>query len=239
MKNLIVLLVGFGAILLAGGVECALAEGGQSVFSGSNLSDDSLKALSLRARRDLIYMEPELAPARPGKVAGEFVAGGLSSVVFGAVGARIGYSMTYDDGDGFLNFSGLPGAIFGYLLCSNLGCAAGVTLVGNTGGEKGSYWASFGGSVVGTLVGGVCAFGIAAATDCESAWAPTIVLVAAQAGGATMGFNRSRKRISNVPSDALLNLSDGKLSLAPPRVNVSQDSFNSTSCQVTLFEATF
>ena len=237
MKNLIVLLVGFGVILLAGGVEYALAEGGQPVFSGPTLSDDSLKALSLRARRDLIYMEP--GPARPGKVAGEFVAGGLSSVIFGAVGARIGYSMTYDGGDGFLNFSGLPGAIVGYLLCSNLGCAAGVTVVGNTGGEKGSYWASFGGSVIGTVVGGLFAYGISGASEHESALAPAIVFVAAQAGGATMGFNRSRKRISDVPSDALLNLIDGKLSLAPPRVNVSQDSFNSTSCQVTLFEATF
>ena len=237
MKNLIVLLVGFGVIVLAGGAEYALAEGSQSAFSGSTLSDDSLKALSLRARRDLIYMEP--GPARPGKVAGEFVAGGLSSVIFGAVGARIGYSMTYDGGDGFLNFSGLPGAIAGYLLCSNLGCAAGVTVVGNTGGEKGSYWASFGGSVIGTVVGGLLAYGMAGASEDESALAPAIVFVSAQAAGATLFFNQSRKRKLETSSGALLNLEQGRLSVALPQVNISHRSSGTSDYAVDLFGARF
>jgi len=138
-----------------------------------------------------------------------------------------------------LNFSGLPGAIAGYLLCSNLGCAAGVTLVGNTGGEKGSYWASFGGSVVGTVVGGLIAYGISSASEHESALAPAIVFVSAQAAGGTMFFHQSRKRKLETSSGALLNLEQGRLSVALPQVNVSQQSSGSSDFAVDLFRARF
>jgi hypothetical protein len=245
MKKLIVVLAGFGSILLAGGVENSSAQNSQSVFPRYHLSDDSLRALLSKARPNSIYLKPIRADRR--KVAGEFLVGAVGAAVLGYVGARAGWNLTYVEHehkskglcDFDLNLSGLPGAIAGYLILSNLGCAAGVSLVGNTGGEKGSYWASFGGGVAGALAGGLCALGIAVASDYESAWAPAIVLVASQAGGATMAFNNSRKRKAEVSSGALLNLKGGRLSLAPPGLSVFQGSFSSNSCKVTLFEAKF
>lgn len=239
MKKLMVLLAGFGVILLAVGVENSLAQDSQSVFSKRALSDDSLRALSsqAKAKTHFIYVDP--GPAKPGKVAGEFLAGGFGSVVFGAVGVRVGYSMTYDGGDGFLNFSGLPGAIAGYLVFSNLGCAAGVTLVGNTGGEKGSYFAAFGGSCLGTLTGGLLAMSILRASDDDSALGAFLLLTAAQSGTATLLFNQTRKRKMEAPSGALLNLYKDQLSLAPPQVNVSQDTPGSLEYRISLFQANF
>jgi hypothetical protein len=229
MKKLMALLVGFAVILLAGGLENSLAQDGQSVLSRYAFSDDSLKALSLQANAEkhFVYVEP--GPANPGKVAGEFLFGGIGSVICGAFGAQVGYNMTHKEEDGFLNFSGLPGAIVGYFLLSNLGCAAGVSLVGNTGEERGSYWASFGGSIAGTLIGGLCAIGIASASEYESDWAPAVVFVAAQAGGATMGFNATRKRKVEAPSGAMLNLNDSRLTLAFPQVSAYPDSFGSAN----------
>jgi len=243
MKKLIVLLAGSAVILLAGAFENVLAGENQSPFLRYTLSDDSLRALALQAnaKRNFIYIEP--GPADPGKVAGGFLAGGLGAVVFGYAGARVGWNLTYveHENEGWFDFnlSGLPGAIAGYFILSNLGCAAGVSLVGNTGGEEGSYWASFGGSVAGTVLGGLCAIGIASASEYESAWAPAIVLTAAQAGGATLGFNGSRRKVVGIPSAALLNLNDGKLSLAFPQVNVSHDPSSSGDYKVNLFVAKF
>jgi hypothetical protein len=243
MKKLMALLVVFAVILLAGGLKNSLAQDGQSVLSRYAFSDDSLKALSLQANAEkhFVYVEP--GPANPGKVVGEFIAGGIGAAAFGYIGARVGWNLTYvehqSDGWFDLNFSGMPGAIAGYFLLSNLGCAAGVSLVGNTGGERGSYGASLGGGFAGTLLGGLCAIGIASASEWESAWAPAVVLIAAQAGGATMGFNASRKKKVEVPSGAMLNLKDGKLTLALPEVNAYPDSFGSANLRIDLFQANF
>jgi hypothetical protein len=239
MKKLMVLLVGFGMILLAGAVENSLAQDSQSVFSRYALSDDSLRALSLQAQARTYFVHVDPGPANPAKVAGEFLAGGFGAVVFGAVGAQVGYGMTYHEENGLVNLSGLPGALAGYPILSNLGCAAGVTLVGNTGGERGSYSAAFGGSCLGTLVGGLLAFAIVGVSDDDSAWDAFLALPAAQSGGATLFFNRTRKRKMEVPSVALLNLNDGKLCLAPPQVSISQDSPGSGGYRVNLFQANF
>lgn len=241
MKKLTVLLAGIAVILLAGGVENALAEDSQSVFSGNTLSGDSLKALSLqaKAKTHFIYVDP--GPAKPGKVAGEFLAGGIGAVLTGAGLAGIGYGIGHEESSGWLDFDvgGFVGAAVGYLVGSNVGCAAGVTLVGNTGGEKGSYWASFGGSLVGTVVGGLFAYGMASASEHESALAPAIVLTSAQAGGATLFFNQSRKRKLEMSSGALLNLEQGRLSVALPQANISHHSSGSSDYTVNLFGARF
>jgi hypothetical protein len=239
MKKLMVLLTGFALIVLAGRAEGSLARDSQPVFSRYDLSDDSSRALSsqVKAKTHFVYVDP--GPAKPGKVAGEFLAGGFGSVVFGAVGAIVGYNVTYHEEDGLVNLTGLPGAAAGYFILSNLGCAAGVTLVGNTGGERGSYHAAFGGSCLGTLAGGLLAFAIVSASGDESAWDAFLVLPAAQSGGATLFFNRTRKRKMEVASGALLNLNDGKLCLAPPQLNVSKDSPSLANYKINLFQATF
>jgi hypothetical protein len=64
-------------------------------------------------------------------------------------------------------------------------------------------------------------------------------LTAAQAGGATLGFNASRKRRVEAPSGALLNLDEGKLALAFPQLNLSQDSSNPSEYKVNLLQANF
>lgn len=239
MKRLMVLWVGFGLILLAGGFESSLAEETDLALQTYTQSIDSLRTESLKewAEKNFAYVKP--GPADPGKVCGELLLGGFGSVIFGAVGAHIGYSTTYDGGDGFLNFSGLPGAIAGYLIASNVGCATGVGLVGNSGGEKGSYFAAFGGSLAGTLVGGLCAFSLLAGSDGDASWASFFVFTAAQAGGATLCFNQTRKKKVEVSGEALLNLQGGKLALAFPQVNISQDSFKSSNYRVNLFQGKF
>jgi hypothetical protein len=244
MKKSIAFLLGFAVILLAGMVEDALADQGQPILQRYALSDDSLRALSSRAaaKKNFIYVQP--GPANPGKVAGEFLAGAIGGAVFGYVGARVGWDMTYVErkSDGFMdfNFSGLPGLIVGYFVFSNVGSAAGVSLVGNTGGESGSYWASVGGSVAGTVVGGLLAAGIISASDDDdSGGAALLVLPLAQAGGAAMGFNATRKKKVEVSGGALLNLQEGGMSLAFPQVSVSPDPFGSSNYKVSLIGARF
>jgi hypothetical protein len=131
--------------------------------------------------------------------------------------------------------------LVGYLVGSNIGSATGVYVVGNSGGEKGSYWASFGGSLLGTFVGALFASALdQELVDDNSGFIPLFVIGAAQAGGATLCFNATRKKRVEMPSaGAMLNLKDGNLAFAFPQVNVSQDTFNSNCYKVNFFEVNF
>ncbi len=241
MKKLTIFLtgLGLGLVLFAGSFETSQAQEKSSVFQKTTLLSDSLRAPSLQERVDnnSNYLKP--GPLKPGKVVGEFALGGLGAVVAGVAGGVIGFNITYDEADdGWMNFSGWPGAVAGYLVGSNLGSAAGVYLIGNSGSERGSYVAALGGSFLGTLVGGVTA--IALLKDDDEGTLPFAVFTSAQVTGATIGFNLSRKgrRIEGY-SEALLNLNDGKLAMAFPQVDVSQDSFSSNQYKVNLFQAKF
>jgi len=185
--------------------------------------------------------------------------GGLGAVVGGTLCARIGSGLAGSNGgcDGFCccDEGAIIGGLVGYLVGSNLGSATGVCLVGNSGGEKGSYWASLGGSILGTLLGSLFAGAIArgsnddsevvplvlltGSNDDDSGVLPLFVLSAAQASGATIGFNATRKRKVEMPSGAMLNLKDGNLAFAFPQVNTSQDAFNSNCYKVNFFKANF
>jgi hypothetical protein len=68
---------------------------------------------------------------------------------------------------------------------------------------------------------------------------PLFVLSAAQAGGAALCFNSTRKTKVEIPSGAMLNLKDGGLALVFPQINVSQDISNSNCFEVNFFEANF
>lgn len=231
--------LGLGLVLVAGSFETSQAKEKSSVFQKTALSGDSLGAQSLQQRvnSNSNYLKP--SPAKPVKVAGELLLGGVGALLAGTAGGIIGFNITYDEGnDDWMNFSGWPGAIAGYLVGSNLGSAAGVYLIGNSGGEKGSYVAALGGSFVGTLVGGVTA--VALIRDNDEGTIPFAVFTAAQTGGATIGFNLSRKgRKIDGYSEALLNLNDGKLAFAFPQADVSKDSFSSAEYKVNLFQAKF
>lgn len=240
MKRLVVLLIGWGVILAAGYQHDVLAQSADSLFLKQIQTIDSSESASLEQRAEKNFAYIKAGKANPAKIGSEFLVGGLSAMVCGAVGAQLGYNATYDENDDdWLNFSGLPGAVVGYLIASNFGCAGGVTLMGNTGGERGSYWASLGGSTVGTVVGGLLAIAILSGSDDDINETPFIILTAAQAGGATIGFNATRKRKVEVLSGALLNLDEDKLSLAFPQVNATSDSFGSANFRIDLFQANF
>ncbi len=242
MKKLIILFAGFGLILLAGCWESISAKDKDSVLPGYIQPIDSsmVSTLQERAEKNFAYVKAD--PADPGKVAGEMMAGGLGAIMGGVVFGKVGFGLASDGGGGGFgccDVGGLIGGLVGYLVGSNMGSATGVCLVGNTGGEKGSFWAGFGGSLLGTLVGGICAAALARDLDDDSGTAPLFVLTAAQAGGATLGFNATRKKKVEVPSGAMLNLKDDKLTLALPEVNAYPDSFGSANLRIDIFQANF
>ena len=242
MKRLIILFAGFGLILLAGCWESTSAKDKDTVLPGYIQLIDSSKALTLQERAAKNFAYVKAGPADPGKVAGEMLGGGLGAIAGGIVCATAVFNLASDGDDGCFgccDVGGLIGGLVGYLVGSNVGSATGVYLVGNTGGEKGSFWAGFGGSLLGTLVGGICAAALARDSDDDSGTASLFVLTATQAGGATLGFNATRKQRVEAPSGSMFNLKDGKLALAMSEVNIACDAFNSDCYKVNLFEANF
>jgi len=244
MKKLMVFMArfGLGLILLIGGVENSLAQGKDSLFERPILLDDSLKDVSKyeRPKNNIVYGKP--GPAKPEKVAGEFVFGWVAALSFGALGASLGHDMTYSESSGdWLNFSGVCGAITGYLIFSNFGCAAGVYEAGNSNGEEGSYPATLGGSIAGTAVGaGIIALFKHHSDNDDASRLRIAAMAAAQAAGATLCFNLSRKTKKTEDfSQAFLNLREGKLSLAFPQVSVSKGFYNATKYNVNLFQTNF
>jgi hypothetical protein len=241
MRKLIALLLALGAIVLVGGLNHSLAQVTNPIFLQYALLDDSSNSQSEQAKTEQSFIYVKSGPADPGKVVGEFVAGGVGAVIVGTLLGSIGYGIGHEETSGWLDFDegGFIGAAVGYLVGSNLGCASGVCVVGNSGGEKGSYLTTLGGSLLGTMVGGVIAIAIMRNAEDDDSWAPMFLVTAAQSGGATSFFNSSRKRRVEIPCGALLNLNDNELSLAFPRVNASLDSFGSADFRLDLFQANF
>lgn len=241
MKKLTILLAGFGLgfILAASEFEnLSAAEKGIDSHIDTLLGGQVIinQPVEMEAKRNFIYIEP--GPVKSDKIAGEIFAGGAGALLGGVLGAGIGYSLTYKENEGdWFNLSGVPGAVVGYTIASNLGCALGVYLIGNSGDEKGSFGDAFGGSLVGSLLGGGLAY-LVAKTEKDVDGIPyryAIFVVAGQATGAIIGFNHSRKKKAEIPSEGLLNINDGKLSLAFPQVDISKDSHY----KVNLFQVKF
>jgi len=246
MKKLTVLLagLGLGLILLAGAPEKCSAQAESVVFRTDTLEGGQViirqpVVVKAATGKSFNYAEPD--PVQSGKIVGEVFAGGGAALLLGVLGARLGYAMTYNvNRDQWVNTSGVPGAVVGYAVTSNLGCALGVYLIGNSGDEKGSFSAALGGSITGSLVGGVLVFLLSKANHNEGSPAPYFfIAAAAQTTGAVIGFNHSRKKKAEAPSGALLNLNDGRLSMAFPQVNFITDSKSSRSFKVNLFHAKF
>jgi len=171
-------------------------------------------------KKNFIYVKPD--PVKSEKIASEFFVGWAGGVLIGVIGLWPGGA------------GGDPSAAAGgYLIASNLGSALGVCLIGNTDNDKGSYLATLGGSLAGSLIAYLLV------KDSHSFWPWLVIFHPSQAAGATAGFNFSRKKIVEVPSGAWLNLNDGRLSMAFPRVNLSTDSKSSSSYKVNLFQAKF
>jgi len=242
MKRLTLLLAGCGVILL---VWCWENSAAQSLaLPEYDNSVDSTRTLTLRQRAEENFIYIKAGPADPGKVGGEMVVGSLGAATGGAMLAFLGYrALSEGDGGGCLGCfddGAIIGALAGYMIGSNVGAATGVYVVGNSGGETGSFWAAFGGSLLGTLAGGLLSSVIVKdSEDDDPAWAALFLITGAQAGGATLCFNATRKQRVEAPSGSMLNLRDGKLALALPEVNISRDAFNSDCYKVNLFKANF
>ena len=246
MKKLMVLLagIGLGLILVAGGSEVSIAQEKQITFRADTLLGDQVVihqpvVVKAETGKGFIYVEPD--PVQPGKIAGEVFVGGGAGLLLGVLGAGLGYAVTYNGNRAeWFNTSGVPGAVVGYAIASNIGCALGVYLIGNSGNEKGSFSATLGGSITGSVVGGGLVFLLYKANHGEGSPAPYYFIAAvAQTTGAVIGFNHSRKKKIEAPSGALLNLDNGRLSLTFPQVNLSTDSKSSSSYRVNLFQAKF
>jgi hypothetical protein len=238
MKRTVILLAGLGLILLVGDRENSLAQNGNSISLVNVQSTDSLKSPSLQEKAERNFKYIKAGPADPKKVAGELLLGSIGTVVGGSICAFIGFGVGSEGSSGGLcdfDVGGMIGALVGYAVGSNLGSAAGVCLVGNSDGESGSFWAALGGSVLGTS-GSVL---LCCAIDDISLWPAFFLVTGSQAGGATLGFNLTRKKRAEGFSNAMLNLEEGRLALALPQVDVSQDSFKSGVYKVNIFKASF
>jgi hypothetical protein len=240
MKRLTLVLVGCGVILLT---SCWKNLAAQSLIMPEyDYSIDSSRTLVLQERAERNFTYIKAGKADPGKVAGEFMLGGLGGLLVGGVGAGLGFSAFSKGSGGCLgcfDVGGIIGGLVGYAVGSNVGCATGVYVVGNSGGETGSYWAGLGGSLLGTIAGVLLAAGIFQDLADNDGAAPLFVLSAAQAGGATLCFNATRKQKLEVPSGAMLNLKDGNIALSFPQMSVSQDVSNSNCFELNFFEASF
>lgn len=195
-----------------------------------------------RIKDGAVYLKP--GPLKPGKVAGEFLLGGVGVALFGLAGGSIGSGVAHSensDGFGVPDVGASLAPALGYLLGSNLGCALGVYLIGNSGGETGSFAATFGGSLAGGLLTGGLAVAIAQANKNNHISSPALVIATAvgQTAGAVLAFNSTRKKRVQVLSGALLNLDEGKLAVSFPQVNICPGSKSSSGYKVNLFQAKF
>jgi len=93
---------------------------------------------------------PPLSGAR---VIGEVIAGGIMGWGLGLGGGAVGSAI---EGNCYFCFTGV---LIGFAIAYPVGTALGVYTVGNIGDETGSFWAAWGGC----LIGGVLGFGLAAA----------------------------------------------------------------------------
>ena len=143
----------------------------------------------------IVSFSPVKPPLRSGRVIGEILAGTGVGIVGGITGYGLGRIIAgepeYGDDIGvYLVYLGM--ASVGYFL----GVPAGVYLVGNNGNETGSFGAAFFGNL---LFGPI---------------------------GATIGFNMTRRyKLPPVYENALINFSDGQMSLAVPTISFDSDRY--------------
>ncbi|MBI1924985.1 hypothetical protein HYR99_12150 [Candidatus Poribacteria bacterium] len=150
----------------------------------------------LRAQKD------EKPPQNGVRIGGEILAGGAGGIILGCGGAFIGYGLEIlivcepvDD----LGLCGLRGFIIGGSIGYLLGSSIGVYVVGNSGNETGSFWATLAGSILGLPLAPI---------------------------SATIGFNLTRRYKSPPASGtALINFSEGQMSLAVPTLSFRPDPY--------------
>ncbi len=155
----------------------------------------------------------EKPPLRIKRIGGEILVGGGLGMVgvigLGAAGLGIGALLGGDDGEGPMIVGMAIGAGLGY----SIGSALGVYLVGNNDDETGSFVSTLLGSLLGT------GFSFLASITIGDEVPDVIYFIPVPPILACIGFNMTRKYKSKPASySALLNLSEGKISLSIPKV---------------------
>jgi hypothetical protein len=128
----------------------------------------------------------ETPPISGTRLAGEALLGGLFAVGGALGGAAVGYHLE-TAGECGGEFCGLGGIVLGGVTGLAFVTPVGVYLAGSHSGETGSFGATLGGSIVGTLAG----IGAAAASQEEGPAA--VLIVAGPVVGSMIGFNLTRK----------------------------------------------
>jgi hypothetical protein len=128
----------------------------------------------------------ETPPVSGARLFGELAVGGLFAVGGGVGGAVLGFGLETNGGC-HSEFCGLGGIVIGGIAGLAFVTPVGVYLVGSAGDETGSFAATLGGSVLGTLAG------IAAAAGSGEEDAAAVLLVAGPVLGSMAGFNLTRK----------------------------------------------
>lgn len=154
----------------------------------------------------------------PLRVPGEIIAGGAG----GLAGVLAGGSVIRSMKEIGVDSDGIAASVLA--VSSAFGCASCVYAVGNIGDETGSLLATLAGSALGIAVG---LLGNYACDRSDHEIAAIIFLLASPPIGATIGFNMTRryKLPPAEPGTALMNVRDGRMSLAFPRVYIQMDPF--------------
>jgi hypothetical protein len=161
------------------------------------------------------------------RITGEILAGEVGGIGGAVAGFAVGFVMDYAIFVSLLEIKEpeglMPCTVIGAVAGYTFGTAGGVYLVGSIGNETGSFWAALAGSSVGIM--GIWVWGLG----------PPI--------GATIAFNLTRRYDSphTESRTALINFSDGQMSLAVPRVYFRPHPFDagSLSQSVDLVRVTF
>jgi hypothetical protein len=160
------------------------------------------------------------------RVTGEILAGGVGGIGVGVAGFVVGLAIDHAIFVSLLEVTeeleGLgPCMVIGALAGYTFGTAGGVYLVGSIGNETGSFWAALAGSSVGIM--GIWVWGLG----------PPV--------GATIAFNLTR-RYNSPPTEsktALINFSDGQMSLAVPTVRFQTDMYGGRGLTLDLLKGRF
>ncbi|MCC6622387.1 MAG: hypothetical protein IT385_14080 [Deltaproteobacteria bacterium] len=205
-----------------------------------------LTCLPLVASAPVARAHPEPVPvlvaphARPAIEDYDYVLGGLSSLVGGAVVGGAGFGLGYALGsaieppcgeDAWLCFRGLGTATLLSALATPAGMAAGMSLYGDARGFDGSYWGALGGAYVGTATGiGLGALIVSldadgGAKDARNGVAVAVGLFTA-AAGTTIGYflttGDGDPAAAALPQALIQVDRAGAVSLAPPGLALEQ-----------------
>ncbi len=168
-------------------------------------------------------------PLHAGKIAIETTAAFGGGMVLGAAGALVGIKLNNGGG-----WDDLAGALLGIIVGYPIGTAAGASLVGNYGNERGSFWAALGGSAAG-LISGLLFNSLFKNTDAL----PYFIGILPPAG-AVLGHNLTRSYDHPVAGSALLNYQNGVIFAAAPAINLkSIPGYQKSVLQMHIFDIRF